>query len=139
MKPYGWRDAGFPAFNSLRQADVCPSFLAEVQENDRCDQCERVRQHGEGRARIKCWSVTNVLIQIYEYFIGIAMQINLDEVEYITETSLTIRGTRRRTTVPKEIVEHLGFNDGDKIRWILFRDHSVVIVPKKSEVTHETA
>jgi len=88
---------------------------------------------------MRCWSVTNVLIQIYEYFTGIAMQINLDEVEYITETSLTIRGTRRRTTVPKEIVDHFGFNDGDKIRWILFRDHSVVIVPKKLEVTHETA
>jgi bifunctional DNA-binding transcriptional regulator/antitoxin component of YhaV-PrlF toxin-antitoxin module len=67
------------------------------------------------------------------------MQINLDDVKYITETSLTIRGTRRRTTVPKEIVEHFGFNDGDKIRWILFSDDSLVIVPKKSEATHETA
>lgn len=83
--------------------------------------------------------MTNVLIQIYEYFIGIAMQINLDEVKYITETSLTIRGTRRRTTVPKEIVDHFGFNDGDKIRWILFKDDRLVIVPTKSEVTHETA
>lgn len=83
--------------------------------------------------------MTNVLIPIYEYFIGIAMQINLDEVKYITETSLTIRGTRRRTTVPKEIVDHFGFNNGDKIRWILFKDDRLVIVPTKSEVTHETA
>ena len=60
------------------------------------------------------------------------MQINLDEVEYFTETSLTIRGTRRRTTVPKEIVEHFGFKDGDKIGWILFKDDRVIIVPKKS-------
>ena len=67
------------------------------------------------------------------YFLGIAMQINLDEVEYLTETSLTIRGTRRRTTVPKEIVEHFGFKDGDKIRWILFKDDRVIIVPKKSD------
>jgi len=67
------------------------------------------------------------------------MRINLDEVKYITETSLTIRGTRRRTTVPKEIVDHFGFNDGDKIRWILFRDDRLVIVPTKSEVTPETA
>jgi AbrB family looped-hinge helix DNA binding protein len=66
------------------------------------------------------------------YFLGIVMQINLDEVEYLTETSLTIRGTRRRTTVPKEIVEHFGFKDGDKIMWILFKDDRVIIVPKKS-------
>lgn len=60
----------------------------------------------------------------------VTMQINLDEVEYITETTLTVRGSRRRTTVPKEIVENFGLKDGDKIRWILFRDDTIVIVPK---------
>ena len=50
--------------------------------------------------------------------------------EYITETILTIRDTRRRTTVLKEIVEHFGFKDGDKIRWVLFRDNTIVVVPK---------
>ncbi len=60
------------------------------------------------------------------------MQINLDEVEYFTETSLTIRGTRRRTTVPKEIVERFALGDGDKIRWILFRDGRLILVPKKA-------
>jgi len=59
------------------------------------------------------------------------MQINLDEVEYITETTLTIRSARRRTTVPKEIVQYLGLKDGDRIRWILLRDHRIIIVPKK--------
>lgn len=59
------------------------------------------------------------------------MQINLEEVEYITETTLTIRKTRRRTTVPKEIVEHLGLKDGDRVRWILFRDNRILIIPKK--------
>ncbi|MFX0170109.1 MAG: AbrB/MazE/SpoVT family DNA-binding domain-containing protein [Candidatus Hodarchaeota archaeon] len=58
------------------------------------------------------------------------MQINLDEVEYITETTLTIRKTRRRTTVPKEIVDALGLKDGDRIRWILFLDNRVLILPK---------
>ena len=58
------------------------------------------------------------------------MQINLDDVEYITETALTIRGTRRRTTVPKEIAEYFSLKDGDKIMWILFKDGRVVIVPK---------
>jgi len=58
------------------------------------------------------------------------MQINLDDVEYITETALTIRGTRRRTTVPKEIADYFSLKDGDKIMWILFKDGKVVIVPK---------
>ena len=58
------------------------------------------------------------------------MQINLEEVEYITETTLTIRGIRRCTTVPKEIAKHFGFKYGDKIRWILFRNDTIVFVPK---------
>lgn len=61
------------------------------------------------------------------------MQVNLDEVEYITETALTIRGARRRTTVPKEITEYFSLKDGDKIMWILFKDGKVVIVPKTSD------
>lgn len=67
------------------------------------------------------------------------MQINLDEVKYITETTLTVRGSRRRTTVPKEIVENFGLKDGDKIRWILFRDNTIVIIPKSRAVDARTA
>jgi bifunctional DNA-binding transcriptional regulator/antitoxin component of YhaV-PrlF toxin-antitoxin module len=59
------------------------------------------------------------------------MQINLDDVEYITETSLTIKATRRRTTVPKEIVDYFTLEDGDKIRWILYKDGKIIITPKK--------
>ena len=61
------------------------------------------------------------------------MQINLDEVEYITETALTIRGTRRRTTVPKEIAEHFCLKNGDKIMWILFKDGKLALVPKTGD------
>jgi len=52
-------------------------------------------------------------------------------VEYLTETSLTIRRARRRTTVPKEIVDHFGLEDGDRFVWILFKDGAVKLVPKK--------
>lgn len=55
------------------------------------------------------------------------MNIDIDNVRYITETGLTIRGTRRRTTVPKTIVDKLDLKNGDKLRWILFRDNSIVI------------
>lgn len=50
------------------------------------------------------------------------MQIDLDNVAYIGETSVTIRSSRRRITIPKEIVEKLGISDGDRIRWVLFND-----------------
>jgi len=49
-------------------------------------------------------------------------------VDYITETSVTIRGSRRRTTVPKYIVDKLDIKDGDKMRWLLFKDGTVMIV-----------
>ena len=55
------------------------------------------------------------------------MKVNLDDVDYITETSLTIRGTRRRTTIPKIIVDKLNMLDQDKIRWVLFKDGKIYI------------
>ena len=57
----------------------------------------------------------------------------MDDVRYITETALTIRGSRRRTTVPKAIVEDLKLKNGDKIRWILFRDNAVSVAKVKNE------
>jgi bifunctional DNA-binding transcriptional regulator/antitoxin component of YhaV-PrlF toxin-antitoxin module len=59
---------------------------------------------------------------------GDKMKINMDDVDYITETSVTIRGSRRRTTVPKYIVDKLDIKDGDKMRWLLFKDGTVMIV-----------
>lgn len=56
------------------------------------------------------------------------MKVDIDTVEYITETTLTIRETRRRTTVPKEIVDKLGLAKGDKIRWILFKDQKILVM-----------
>lgn len=50
------------------------------------------------------------------------MQIDLNEVAFIGETSVTIRNSRRRITIPKEIVEKLGIFDGDRVRWVLFND-----------------
>ena len=59
------------------------------------------------------------------------MKVDINEIEYITETALTIRGTRRRTTIPKEISDFFNFKDGDKIRWVLYKDGSIVIMPKR--------
>jgi hypothetical protein len=59
------------------------------------------------------------------------MKLEMDEVEFVAETSLTIRGPRRRTTVPKEIVDRLLLKDGDRIRWILFHDGRVAVLKVK--------
>lgn len=55
------------------------------------------------------------------------MQIDLDKVAYIGETSVTIRSSRRRITIPKEIVDYLHISDGDRIRWVLFNDGRLCI------------
>jgi bifunctional DNA-binding transcriptional regulator/antitoxin component of YhaV-PrlF toxin-antitoxin module len=62
---------------------------------------------------------------------GDALQLDMDDVIHISETSLTIRGSRRRTTIPVEVVEHLNLKDGDKIRWILMKDCSINVTPVK--------
>ena len=58
-------------------------------------------------------------------------QIDIDDVLYITETSVTIRESRRRTTVPKEIVDELGLVNGDRLRWILFDDGRIIVTKVK--------
>jgi len=60
-----------------------------------------------------------------------ALKVDLNDVEYISETSLTIRGTRRRTTIPKVIVDKLSLKNGDKIRWVFFKDGSIFITQVK--------
>ena len=61
------------------------------------------------------------------------MHIELDDVEFVTETSVTIRQSRRRTTVPKEIVDRLGLLNTDRLRWALLRDGTVVITKARKQ------
>ncbi len=60
------------------------------------------------------------------------MQIDLNDVSYIGETTVTIRKSRRRITIPKEIVDYLHISDGDRIRWVLFNDDRLCISKVKS-------
>ncbi len=55
------------------------------------------------------------------------MKIDLENVAYIGETTVTIRSSRRRITIPKEIVEKLDISDGDRIRWVLFNNGNLCI------------
>ncbi|MCD6409684.1 MAG: hypothetical protein J7L98_05045 [Candidatus Verstraetearchaeota archaeon] len=51
----------------------------------------------------------------------------MNDVEYVTETTVTIRGSRRRTTVPKVIVDKLAIKDKDRLRWMLLKDKTILI------------
>ena len=57
---------------------------------------------------------------------------DLEDVEFVSETALTIRGSRRRTTIPKEIVEKVGLKDKDRIRWVLTKDKEIFIFKVKN-------
>jgi bifunctional DNA-binding transcriptional regulator/antitoxin component of YhaV-PrlF toxin-antitoxin module len=61
------------------------------------------------------------------------MKVDLERVISITETAITIRGSRRRVTVPSEVVENLNLEDGDKLRWIVFKNNSVYVHKVKTD------
>ncbi len=50
------------------------------------------------------------------------MKVDLDDIRCIKETALTVKGSRRRITVPYEVVELLSLENGDKLRWIVFNN-----------------
>ena len=52
-------------------------------------------------------------------------KIELDAIRCIKETAITIKGSRRRITVPSEVVELLYLKNGDKIRWVVFKDGNI--------------
>jgi len=53
------------------------------------------------------------------------MKVDLNDIRCVTDTSVTIRASRRRMTVPSEVVELLDLKDGDKLRWIVFKNGTV--------------
>ncbi len=55
------------------------------------------------------------------------MQIDTDNILFVKDTGITIRGSRRRITVPSELVKHLDLKNGDKLRWIGFKDGTISI------------
>jgi len=61
----------------------------------------------------------------------IKMKVDLEDIRCITDTALTIRGSRRRITVPSEVVEILNLKDGDKIRWIIFKNGTINLIKVK--------
>ncbi len=58
----------------------------------------------------------------------IIMQLDLDRVLHIEETTVTVSGYRHRTTIPSSIFVHLKLQNGDAIRWILTKDGAVTVM-----------
>jgi hypothetical protein len=59
------------------------------------------------------------------------MKIELDDVICIKETGLTIKGSRRRTTVPAEVIDLFKLKDGDKIRWVVLKNGTIYVFKVK--------
>ena len=60
------------------------------------------------------------------------MKVDLNDIRCVTDTSITIRGSRRRITVPSEVVEILNLKDSDKLRWIVFKNGTIHIQKVKN-------
>ncbi len=54
-------------------------------------------------------------------------KMDTDEIVCMEDTHITVRGYRRRTTIPSGIFKFMDLKDGDVIRWIATKDGSVVI------------
>ena len=70
---------------------------------------------------------------LYSNYWVLPMKVDLNELKCVTDTSITIRGSRRRMTVPSEVVELLGLKDGEKLRWIVFKDGTIHIQKVKEK------
>lgn len=55
------------------------------------------------------------------------MKVELDNVVCLQDTAITIKGARRRITVPVEIVDFLDLEDKDKLRWLALSDGTVLL------------
>ncbi len=59
------------------------------------------------------------------------MKVDLNAVKCIKDTAITIRGSRRRVTVPAEVVELLRLKNGNKLRWVVLSDGSITLYKVK--------
>jgi bifunctional DNA-binding transcriptional regulator/antitoxin component of YhaV-PrlF toxin-antitoxin module len=59
------------------------------------------------------------------------MKVDLENVKCIRETAITIRGSRRRVTVPSEVIELFNLKDGDKLKWVVLKNHTIFMTKAK--------
>lgn len=61
-------------------------------------------------------------------------KVDTDDIIAMEDTHITVRGYRRRTTIPSGIFRFLELEDGDVIRWIATKQGTVFVskLPKAS-------
>jgi hypothetical protein len=54
-------------------------------------------------------------------------EIEIDDLVCMEETHITVRGYRRRTTIPSCVFKFLELDDRDVLRWVAIKDGTVYI------------
>ena len=54
-------------------------------------------------------------------------EISIDEIVCMEETHITVRGYRRRTTIPSCIFKFLELKNGDKLRWVALKNGKIIV------------
>lgn len=72
------------------------------------------------------------MVSKYVVYMPTIPKIKLEDIAHIEETAITVRGYRRRTTVPSKIFKFMGLKEGDILRWIAMKDGTVMLVKVKS-------
>jgi len=54
----------------------------------------------------------------------------MENIIVLEESSVTVKGYRHRTTIPRRVFKFLKLKDKDKLRWIVMKDGTVIV--KKS-------
>jgi bifunctional DNA-binding transcriptional regulator/antitoxin component of YhaV-PrlF toxin-antitoxin module len=62
-------------------------------------------------------------------------KLRMEDVVCIEETAITVRGYRRRTTVPSKIFKFMELSEGDALRWIAMRDGTIFVTKVEHKKT----
>ncbi len=82
---------------------------------------------GFKKVRLVCLCILSIrtIGRVYTFYS--MPKIDTDDIVAIEDTHITVRGYRRRTTIPSGIFRFLELGDGDVIRWIATKDGTVYV------------
>jgi len=58
-------------------------------------------------------------------------KVELDDVVHVEDTHITVRGYRRRTTIPSGVFKFMELKNGDVIRWVATKNGIVYVTKIK--------
>jgi len=57
--------------------------------------------------------------------------VNMGDVVSVSQARVTIRKSRRRATIPKDVVDRYGIGDMDTLVWVVRKDGTLTVYPVK--------